>query len=145
MASMTSRTTLAPVTVTLALTSGPGLAPGEHPECRIAFRGVLDGTRRLDIEAWTEQGAPWPARWLPLGEPPQAGDLHHDPDEGWILRFWPEGANAADSPRWRLGAGSEQLRPGEYVTVFAPDGGEWAYRIVGVTQAEGWTEPLPGA
>jgi hypothetical protein len=135
----------APVTVTLALVSGPGLPPGEHPDCRISLHAVLDGGGRLDEAAWAEQGEPWPARWLPPDEAPQQGDLHFDEDGGgWILRFWREGAAPWDAPRWRLGAGGEHLRPGEYLTVFAPNGGEWGYRVVGVTPT-GAEAPLPAA
>lgn len=138
MPGMTRAAAFAPVRVTLALVSGPGLPLGEHPESVIELDVALDGNGQLDESAWRAGGERWSARWLPPAAPPQDGDLRHEEDSGgWVLRFQVEGASPADAPRWRLGAGGEQLRPGGYLTVVAPDGGEWGYRVVGITAQEG--------
>lgn len=130
---MNTTPVIAPVTVTLALVVGPGLPPGEHPECRIEARLVLDASGRPDPAAWAADPAAWTARRTTPPEPPQDGTVHYDPDEGWTLRFWPREADRAEASPSRFDAGADPLRPGEYVRVTDADGSEWSYRIVGVT------------
>ena len=132
---MTSCTVLKPVTVTLALVSGPNLAPGEHPDHRIEATLVLDATGRLDAAAWIADPAQWPARRTAPDAPDETGVVHYDSDEGWTLQFWQRAADRIEAPPWPLETGPEPLRPGEYVTVVAPEGGRLTYRVVGVTAA----------
>jgi hypothetical protein len=122
----------APVTVTLALVSGPDLPPGEHPDRRIEMTVVLDAAGRLDEAAWTPEQAIWPARRILPDAPPQKGDVRFDPALGWTLRFWPRDGDRADAPPVLLDPGSEPLRPGEYVSVTEPGDQQYGYRVVGV-------------
>jgi hypothetical protein len=48
-------------------------------------------------------------------------------EQGWALRS----ANGEDTPLWFLAV--ERLRPGEHITVRAPDGDEQVFRVVNVT------------
>ena len=130
---MSTSPVITPVTVTLALVSGPGLPPGEHPERRIEVQLVLDGTGRPDAAAWSGDPTPWTARRLAPPAPPQDGGVHYDPDEGWTLRFWPREADRHEARPSRFDPGRDPLRPGEYVAVTDPDGSQWSYRVVGVT------------
>ncbi len=132
MEAMTSRAALEPVTVTLALVSGPNLPPGEHPDRRIEATLVLDATGRLDPAAWIADPAPWPARRTAPDAPDEEGVVHYDPDEGWTLQFWQRAADRSEAPPWSIETGAEPLRPGEYVTVIAPHGARLTYRVVGV-------------
>ena len=124
---------LAPVTVTLALVSGPDLPPGEHPDRRIEMVVVLDAAGRLDEAAWALEQAIWTARRILPDAPAQHGDVRLDAAMGWTLRFWPRGGDGADAPPALLDPGPEPLRPGEYVTVTEPGGKQYGYRVVGVT------------
>ena len=47
-------------------------------------------------------------------------------DGGWGIR----GTRGDDEPMWELQ--SHILRPGEYLTLIAPDDSEWVFRIVNV-------------
>jgi hypothetical protein len=51
-------------------------------------------------------------------------------DDGWVLRA----TNGEDTPLWRLGA--QRLRPGEHLTLLAPDGDDLVFRVVNVTAVE---------
>ncbi len=128
----------APVTVTLALVSGPDLPPGEHPDRRIEMVVVLDAAGRLEEAAWAPEQAIWTARRILPDAPAQEGDVRFDPALGWTLRFWPSGGDGADAPPVLLDPGWDPLRPGEYVTVTEPGGQQYAYRVVGVA-----ARPLP--
>lgn len=130
---MSTSPVIAPVTVTLALVSGPGLPHGEHPDHRIEAQIVLDAGGRPDPAAWIADPGPWTARRMAPPAPPQDGAVHHDPDEGWTLRFWPREADRPEARPSRFDAGTDPLRPGEYVRVTDPDGSQWSYRVVGVT------------
>ena len=128
----------APVTVTLALVSGPDLPPGEHPDRRIEMMVVLDAAGRLDEAAWARKQASWTARRILPDAPAQDGDVGYDPVLGWTLRLWPSGSDGADAPPALLDPGPQPLRPGEYVTVTEPGGQQYGYRVVGVA-----ARPLP--
>ena len=65
------------------------------------------------------------------GEPdPEAIEPEVDPDAG--QRVFEERPDPAHGPS-RFDAGTDPLRPGEYVRVTDPDGSQWSYRVVGVT------------
>jgi hypothetical protein len=48
-------------------------------------------------------------------------------DEGWALRT----TNGEDTPLWYLT--TQRLRPGEHLTLHAPDGHDLVFRVVNVT------------
>ena len=129
---------LAPVTVTLALVSGPDPSQGENPEQRIEMRVVLDTAGRLDAEAWQADPASWTARRIRPDSTPIGGDVWFEPDHGWTLRFWRSEGEEAEAPPALLDPGPDPLRPGEYVTVTAASGKQYGYRVVGVD-----ADPLP--
>lgn len=117
------------VDVTLVKTWSPGQPAGEG-EDRIVFAIALDAQGQPDHAAWLADPDPWPARREDLGAAPLAGDVAHDED-GWSLRFFGDAAAAPDAPMHRilhLGA----PRPGDVLTIRAPDGREAAWRVVGI-------------
>lgn len=114
--------------VTLVLAAGPGFPAGSEAH-RYVFDAVLDGHDRLDAEAWRADAAPWRALREVPGEPPRQGDVQHDAETGWSLRFDSTAAGRELSEPLRL---SGPLRPGEYVTLIGEDGREWSYRVVNI-------------
>ncbi len=126
-----------PVTVTLAPAWGPGdpLA-GQLPDQAglIEFEMALDPHGHPDLQAWLEAAAPWPARRLGSGGPDEQGDVVHD-EEGWQLRFFAEAGADRDVPVHRIRNMLGGLRPGEVLTLRAPDGAEAAWRVVDVRAA----------
>ncbi|HEV7263905.1 MAG TPA: hypothetical protein VGN83_03160 [Falsiroseomonas sp.] len=150
------------VTVTLAQAWDPA-GPAEQAG-RIEFAVVLDQHGHPDLDAWFDDPDPWPARRLPAAPPPQRGeaarapipgdtapapipgdtapapvpgDVAHD-EEGWHLRLPAEGGKDPDAPGHRLLNISGGLRPGEVLTLRAPDGVETAWRVVGVSAPGGY-------
>ena len=120
------------VTVTLARAWEPG--DGADAAGRIEFAIALDPHGHPDIRAWLDDPAPWPARWLRPGQPEQPGDVAHDED-GWQLRFFAERGADHDVPAHRILHAGGGLRPGEVLTLRAPDGTEAAWRVVDVRPA----------
>lgn len=119
------------VTVLLALAAGPGLPEGS-PDHRWEIELVLDAGGRPDAAAWAEAEAPWRARRIAPGLPAEEGDVRHDPDHGWSIRFLGRAAEDPDAPETRFDCGPDPVRPGEHVTVTGPDGTAFTYRVVGV-------------
>ena len=121
------------VTVTLA----PAWEPAEHVEerGRIEFAAVLDPQGHPDTQAWLEDPEPWPARRIRAGSATQDGDVAHD-EEGWQLRFFASGGSDPDVPVHRICHIDGGLRPGEVLTLQAPNGEEAAWRVVGVSARE---------
>jgi hypothetical protein len=118
------------VDVTLVQAWSPG-APDGHAAHRITFGMALDAQGGPDAEAWLADPNPWPARRESDIAAALQGDVAHD-EEGWSLRFWPEGAPATEAPLARILGGPGWLRPGEVVTIREPDGSEAAWRVVAV-------------
>jgi hypothetical protein len=118
------------VDVTLVRAWSPAEPKGAAAQ-RITFGMALDAHGGPDAEAWLADPNPWPARGEPLSGPPLGGDVAHD-EEGWSLRFWPDGAPAAEAPLYRILGGQGWLRPGEVVTIREPNGAEAAWRVVAV-------------
>ncbi|MGK7867098.1 hypothetical protein [Falsiroseomonas sp. E2-1-a20] len=118
------------VDVTLVRTWSPA-APEDQGAHRITFGMALDAHGVPDAEAWLADPAPWPARREAEAGALLHGDVAHD-EEGWSLRFWPEGTPAAEAPLARILGGPGWLRPGEVVTIREPDGAEAAWRVVAV-------------
>ncbi|WP_135467666.1 hypothetical protein [Crenalkalicoccus roseus] len=114
--------------ITLVLASGPGF-PAGSAEHRYELEATLDAGGHLDAAAWQADPQPWPARRLRPGEAPREGDVQHDPETGWSLRFPPDEAGA-ELTEALLSPGV--LRPGEYVTICTPGGVEYGYRVVSV-------------
>jgi hypothetical protein len=117
--------------VTLARAWEPGAENVEGGEI-IEFAAALDAGDMPDVQAWLDDPAPWPASRRISGAPPQPGDVAHD-EEGWQLRFFVAGPDDPDVPVHRLCNLNGGLRPGEVLTVKHPDGGESAWRVVGVS------------
>ena len=126
-----------PVTVTLAPAWGPGdpLA-GQLPDQAglIEFEMALDPHGHPDLQAWFEAAPPWTARRLRPDLPDEQGDVVHD-EEGWQLRFFAEAGADRDVPVHRIRNMLGGLRPGEVLTLRAPDGAEAAWRVVDVRAA----------
>lgn len=120
------------VTVTLARAFDAGEQADEAG--RIEFAIALDPQGHPDAEAWVNDPAPWPARRLRPGAAEQAGDVAHD-DEGWQLRFFADAGEERDVPVHRIQHIEGGLRPGEVLTLRAPDGEEAAWRVVDVRAA----------
>ena len=114
--------------IVMLLASGPGQPEGDIAE-RLELRAVLTGNAHIDEAAYQQDPLPWPARRvLPDGRI-NAGELIRL-EAGWAIRR----SGSEDDPLWQLEAA--MLRPGEYVTVVPPDGGELVYRVVSVDQDE---------
>lgn len=118
------------VTVTLARAWAPGEGAEEAGTIELAI--ALDPQGHPDVQAWLDDPAPWPACRLRPGQPPQPGDVAHD-EEGWQLRFFAPGGLDPDAPAHRICHLGGGLRPGEVLTLRAPDGAEAAWRVVGVS------------
>ena len=126
-----------PVTVTLAPAWGPAdplASPLRDQAGLIEFEMVLDPHGHPDLQAWFEAADPWTARRLGHGAAVEQGDVVHD-EEGWQLRFFAEAGADRDVPVHRLRNLLGGLRPGEVLTLRAPDGAETAWRVVDVRAA----------
>jgi hypothetical protein len=127
-------------TVTLAPAWGPGDPLANQPPHRagegglIEFEMALDPHGHPDLQAWLEATSPWPARRLRPDVPEEQGDVVHD-EEGWQLRFFAEAGADRDVPVHRIRNTLGGLRPGEVLTLRAPDGAETAWRVVDVRAA----------
>ena len=115
--------------VTLVLAAGPGFPQGS-PDRRYELQATLDATGHLDAAAWRDDPVPWEARRFWPGEPPRRGDVQHDPETGWSLRFFPAPGEAGDAPPHEVIRGPLLMRPGEYLSIREPDGTEYSYRVV---------------
>ena len=100
----------------------------------IEFAVALDAQGQPDAQAWRDDPVAWPASLARPDQPPQQGDVALD-EHGWQLRFFIDGGSAADMPVHRLLNIGTGLRPGEVLTLHAPDGEETAWRVVGVSAA----------
>ena len=120
------------VTVTLARAWDP--AEAADAAGRIEFAIALDPHGHPDLQAWLDDPAPWPARRLRPGKPEEDGDVAHD-EEGWQLRFFAGAGADHDVPVHRICHIDGGLRPGEVLTLRAPDGEEAAWRVVDVRAA----------
>ena len=126
-----------PVTVTLAPAWGPAdpLADQLRDQAGlIEFDMALDPHGHPDLQAWFEAADPWTARRLRPDLPEEQGDVVHD-EEGWQLRFFAEAGADRDVPVHRIRNILGGLRPGEVLTLRAPDGAETAWRVVDVRAA----------
>lgn len=117
------------VTVTLARAWEPGEPAAEAGT--IEFAIALDPHGHPDVQAWLDDPSPWPARRIRRGGPDELGDVAHD-EEGWQLRFFAPGGKDPDTPVHRLCHIDGGLRPGEVLTLRAPEGEEASWRVVGV-------------
>ena len=115
--------------LSLVLASGPGFPEGDADQ-RYELEVTLNDQRQLDAAAWAADTSPWAACRLRPGQPDLCGDIQHDPDTGWSLRFFPPDADPADAPLYGVLRPAGDIRPGEYVTIGEPGGAEFAYRIV---------------
>jgi hypothetical protein len=122
---------MAPLRVTLAMVAGPGFPEGS-PGHRYEIELALDAAGRPDAAAWAADPAPWRARRIAPGAGPLQGDVQHDPDHGWSIRFFGAAADGPDAPETQFDTGAEPVRPGEYVSVVEPDGAAFTYRVVAV-------------
>jgi hypothetical protein len=118
------------VTVTLARAWDAGERVEQAGQ--VAFAMALDAQGRPDVQAWFDDPDPWPATRSVPGQPPEAGDVGHD-EEGWVLRFFAGDGPASEVPPHRVVDASGPFRPGEILTLRAPDGTDAAWRIVDVS------------
>jgi hypothetical protein len=121
------------VTVTLARAWDAGERAEEAG--LIEFAVALDPHGHPDVQAWLDDPAPWPASLRRPGAPPLTGDVAHD-EESWQLRFFTADNRDPEAPGHRICHIGGGLRPGEVLTLRAPDGQETAWRVVGVTARE---------
>ncbi|CAH0223738.1 hypothetical protein [Roseomonas sp. CECT 9278] len=117
--------------ITLVLAAGPGSADG-HPARRYEIDLALDAAGRPDAAAWAADPRPWRARRIDPGAEPLQGDVQHDPDHGWSIRFFGTASEGPDAPETHFDCGPDPVRPGEYATVVEPDGAAFSYRVVAV-------------
>lgn len=120
------------VTVTLARAFDAGERADDAGQ--IEFAIALDPQGHPDVQAWIDDPAPWSARRIRPGAADQVGDVAHD-EEGWQLRFFTDSGQDRDVPVHRLYHIEGGLRPGEVLTLHAPDGEEAAWRVVEVRAA----------
>jgi len=114
--------------VTLVLAGGPGF-PAGSADHRVELEVQLDTAGHLDAAAWHADPKPWPVRRFLPGRPMREGDVQLDAETGWSLRLAASGEQPEESePLVSAGV----LRPGEYVTLRAVDGRDYAWRVVGV-------------
>lgn len=117
--------------VTLVMASGPGYPEGSEAH-RYEMTITLDSHGCPDAHAWRTDPEPWPARRRWPGEPDLRGDVQHDADVGWWLRFFRDTAQAPDAPPHDIQLHAGPLRPGEMLTIREPDGRLYDWRVVGV-------------
>lgn len=117
--------------IMLSPSAGTGLPEGS-PEHRYEVELCLDPQGFPDLQAWLDDPHSWIARrWWP-GEGLMDGDVIHDDDSGWALRFFRRNDNPVDAPIHSVLRRTAPCRPGEVVTIAEPDGREHSWRIVGV-------------
>lgn len=112
--------------VTALLAQGPGLPAGDLDQ-GLELRLGLTADARIDPEAYLADPRPWTARRFRPERQDWHGEVVRD-DEAWTLR----GTPVEDGPLWFLDMRS--LHPGDYLTLQRPDGEQFVFRIVGVTQ-----------
>ena len=122
-------------TVTVTLARAWDAAEQAAQAGLIEFVVALDPQGLPDAAAWLGDPEPWPASLARPGEAPLQGDVALD-EGGWQLRFVMAGAMDPDAPAHRLRNLGGGLRPGEVLTLRAPDGEEAAWRVVGVKPRE---------
>lgn len=112
--------------VTALLAQGPGQPEGDIAQgLELCLGLTADG--RIDPDAYLADPRSWAARRFRPARPDWHGELIRD-DEAWTLR----GTPAEDGPLWFIDV--RTLHPGNYLTLRRPDGEEFVFRIVGVTQ-----------
>ncbi|WP_376099813.1 hypothetical protein ACE7GA_12430 [Roseomonas sp. CCTCC AB2023176] len=117
--------------IVLSPSGGTDLPEGS-PEHRYEVELGLDPQGFPDIQAWLADPDSWVARRRWPGEGLMDGDVIHDDDMGWALRFFRRDDNPVDAPIHSVLRRTAPCRPGEVVTIAEPDGREHAWRIVGV-------------
>jgi len=122
--------TLTRVQVTMVRTWAPG-APGDVEDHRIVFTAIIDAQAQPDVAAWLADPDPWPAERQAPGRPLRQGDVAHDED-GWSLRFPRDPTTDPDTSPHRIFTHDGGFRPGEVVTLHAPNGEDTAWRVVGI-------------
>lgn len=117
--------------ITLSPSGGAGLPEGSRAHRYEVMLG-LDRQGYPDIQAWLDDPDTWVARrWWP-GEGLMDGDVIHDDDSGWALRFFRLNDNPVDAPIHAVLRRTAPCRPGEVMTIAEADGTENSWRIVGV-------------
>ncbi len=123
-----------PLKVILALASAPGQPEGD-PDTRLELAIALDAAGHPDPAAWRADPEPWHASLRRPGLPSRSGDVQYDPDTGWCITFFGSEAQRPDMPGAPL-AVPGPLRPGEYVTLTDPEGGELVFRVVSIASMD---------
>lgn len=114
--------------VTMVMAWQPGSPAEAH---LIRFTAVLDAQGHFDRAAWLADPQPWPAERHRPDAPIRHGDVIHD-EEGWSLRLTPgEGIDPEAAPHRLLNL-EGGLRPGEVVSLCAPNGVTTAWRVVSI-------------
>ena len=113
-----------------------GLLPSEPcSDAEFLRRASLDSLGILpsaeEAKQFLADPDPWPALRIRPGVTDIHGDVQHDADGGWSLRFFGQADDRSDAPTTGLAA-HEGLRPGAYVSVNEPEGEARAFRVVGV-------------
>jgi hypothetical protein len=109
--------------VVMLLAMGPGRPRGDTAD-RLELELALTRQGQLDEQAW-DPDAPWPMlRTLPDGRTLSGSVIRVG--GGWALRS----DRHEDEPLWDLSG--RLFRPGEYVTLRAPDGRVMVFRVVGI-------------
>jgi len=116
------------VQVTMVKAWEPGANEAEQ---RVVFTAVLDPQGQLDAAAWLADPDIWPAERHRPDEPARTGDVVHDED-GWGLRFTRGPDIDPEAAQHRILNHEGGFRPGEVVTLRAPNGVTSAWRVVGI-------------
>ena len=112
--------------IVLLLANSPSAPDGDTSD-RLEIRAGLTGQGHIDEIAYVDDPLPWPTqRVTPDGRVYQ-GELIRV-ESGWAIRR----SGSEDDPVWPFEP--TILRPGEYATLRAPEGGTLIFRVVSVDQ-----------
>jgi hypothetical protein len=114
--------------VVAVLTQGGGILQDDPPQS-LELMAFLTPDAHLDL---ANRRLEPPVRRLRAGDEIWAGSLVPlDQEEGASARWALRSAKGEDGPLWGLTV--QRLRPGEHVTLHAPDGATLVFRVVNVT------------
>ncbi len=112
--------------VVAVLTAAPGLPEGDLAHV-LELYVPLTSDGQLDADRFAPVAAYCRAELVQSGTVAWSSPVLRT-DQGWAVRP----GLTEEGPLWRIEA--RAVRPGDYLTLFPPDGGDRAFRIVNVEQ-----------